>query len=377
MKNRLFIIFFSILLICVILVSLFVFYPLSDDSLDLFVGIDVAYDDLNKIYELIDQVSSYTNLFVIGSTGISYNETKLGQVCQYLYERNMYFMIFGVRRSRLLLLKNIEKKYPDNFLGVYFDDEQGGRQLDQHNHRWVFEAENYSDAAAQFFTASYSWLHNRYVQNETGTNIAPSDFTLFTSDYAFYWFDYLAGYDTVFAQLGWNYSRQLNIALCRGAASVQNKEWGAIITWTYNNPPYIESGKELYDDLMIAYENGAKFILVFDSNKEYTGGILKEEHFEALKKFWNYTKENPRKITPLNERVAFVLPKDFAYGFRGPDDKIWGLWEADNLSLEISTDLGFYLEQFKSELDIIYDDGIETHNSYFKYVFWNGTIYDS
>jgi hypothetical protein len=375
MKHRLYVIVFSILLICLVLVSSFAFYPLSDDSLDFFVGIDVAYDDLDGIYELIDEVSSYTNLFAIGSTGISYNETKLGQVCQYLYERNMYFMIFGIRRSKLLLLKNIEKKYPDNFLGLYFDDEQGGRQLDLHDHRWVFEAENYTDAATQFYDSANNWLNRRYVQNETEASIAPSDFTLFTSDYALYWFDYLAGYDAVFAQLGWNYSRQLNVALCRGAASVQNKEWGTIITWTYNNPPYIESGLELYDDLVLAYENGAKYILVFDSNKEYTGGILKEEHFEALKSFWNYTKENPRKIATTSKRVAFVLPKDFGYGFRGPDDKIWGLWEADNLSLEISTDLGFYLEEHKNKLDIIYYDGIETPNSYNKYIFWNGTIY--
>jgi len=366
---------FSILLICLVLISSFAFKPLSNDSLDLFVGIDVAYDKLDEIYELINEISSYTNLFVIGSTGISYNETKLGQVCHYLYEHNMYFMIFGVRPSRLLLLKSIEEKYPDNFLGVYFDDEQGGRQLDLHGHRWVFEAENYTDAATQFIDSSYNWLNRRYVQNETGANVAPSDFTLFTSDYAFYWFDYLAGYDAVFAQLGWNYSRQLNVALCRGAASVQKKDWGAIIAWTYNNAPYIEPGKELYNDLVLAYDTGAKFILVFDSNKEYTGGILKEEHFEALKNFWNYTKENPRKITSIGERVAYVLPKDFGYGFRGPEDKIWGLWEADNVSLKISTDLGFYLEEHNSKLDIIYDDGIETHNSYNKYVFWNGTIY--
>ena len=282
-------------------------------------------------------------------------------------------MIFGVRRSRLILFRSIEEKYPDNFLGVYFDDEQGGRQLDLHDHRWVFEAENHTDAATQFVRASYTWLNQGFVRNGIGTDIAPSDFTLFTSDYALYWFDFLAGYDAVFAQFGWNYSRQLNVALCRGAATVQNREWGAIITWTYNNQPYIESGEELYNDLVLAYENGAKYVLVFDSNKEYTQGILKEEHLEALKQFWHYTKENPRILTPVNERVAYVLPKDFAYGFRGPNDKIWGLWEADDLSLRISTDLGGVLEEYETNLDIIYDDGIEFDNLYRKIIFWNET----
>ena len=99
----------------------------------------------------------------------------------------------------------------------------------------------------------------------------------------------MAGYDTVFAEFGWNHSRQLNVALNRGAATVQNKDWGAIIAWTYNSPPYIGSGQELYDDLVFAYDNGAKYVLVFDSNENYTETILAEEHFDALERFWQYT----------------------------------------------------------------------------------------
>ncbi|MCK5628414.1 hypothetical protein KAI12_03020, partial [Candidatus Bathyarchaeota archaeon] len=59
--------------------------PSQEKIQEFFVGIDVAYDNLDEIKELIDEVSPYTNLFVIGSTGISYNETKLNETCQYLY----------------------------------------------------------------------------------------------------------------------------------------------------------------------------------------------------------------------------------------------------------------------------------------------------
>ena len=201
-----------------------------------------------------------------------------------------------------------------------------------------------------------------------------TSFPLFTSDYALYWFDYKAGYDVVFAEFGWNYSRQLNIALDRGAATIQNKDWGVMITWTYNNPPYIESGAELYKDMILAYNNGAKYILVFDTNKNYTQGILKDEHLEALRQFWNYTKKNPRTTQALSERIAFVLPKYYGYGFRGPNDKIWGFWEADALSLEISHHLGSFLEEYGTNLDIIYDDDIKYSELYSKYIFWNGTI---
>ncbi len=200
---------------------------------------------------------------------------------------------------------------------------------------------------------------------------APSDFRLFTLDYALYWFDYKAGYDVVFAEFGWNYSRQLNVALDRGASMVQNKDWGVIITWTYNHPPYIESGTELYNDLVLAYENEAKYILVFDSNKNYTEGILEEEHFEALEQFWQYTENNPRNNLQVEKRVAFVLPKGCGYGFRGPDDKIWGLWEADAHSLEISYHLGSLLEEYGTNLDIIIDDDIKYDDLYSQYIFWN------
>lgn len=114
-----------------------------------------------------------------------------------------------------------------SFLGIYYIDELAGRQLDLAS-GWVEvrNATNYADAADQFnreVSSSVDWYRNGYSD---GANI-----TLFSSDYALYQFDYDAGYDVILAQLGWNYSRQLNIALCRGAATVANKDWGVIVTW--------------------------------------------------------------------------------------------------------------------------------------------------
>ena len=147
-----------------------------------------------------------------------------------------------------------------------------------------------------------------------------------------------------------------------------------MITWTYNDPPYIESGSELYEDMVLAYENGAKYILVFDTNENYTEGILKEEHFEALEEFWQYTQAHPRNSNQIEKRVAFVLPKDYGYGFRGPEDKIWGLWEDTNLSLEMCYHLGYFLEEYRMNLDIIYGNEITCNEIYSKYIFWNGVI---
>jgi hypothetical protein len=188
-----------------------------------------------------------------------------------------------------------------------------------------------------------------------------------------YWFDYKAGYDTIFAEFGWNYSRQLNVALCRGAATVQNKDWGVIITWTYNNPPYIESGEELYKDLVLAYDNGAKYIVVYDANEGWTQGILTQEHLDALQQFWDYVQNNSRKTTSTSDRTAYVLPDAYGFGFRGPQDHIWGLWDADALSSNVSLSVASLLSEYGEKLDIIYDDGLQSgsNNGYNQLIYWD------
>jgi hypothetical protein len=131
----------------------------------------------------------------------------------------------------------------------------------------------------------------------------------------------------------------------------------------------------LYNDLLLAYNNGAKYILVFNSDKEYTSNILMQEHLDALKHFWQYAQQHPRTANPVNERTAYILPKDYAYGFRGPNDKIWGLWEADSLSATMSIELGSLLQQHDSKLDIIYQDalGHSSAQEYKSIVYWNST----
>jgi hypothetical protein len=77
--------------------------------------------------------------------------------------------------------------------------------------------------------------------------------------------------------------------LARGAATLQNKTWGTIITWTYNIPPYLVNGTEMYRQLVTDYQSGAKYAVIFDypiiPGNPY--GNLTDDHFEALQKFWN------------------------------------------------------------------------------------------
>jgi len=348
----------SILTFQVFLISSFPVQAQTEDQpSDVFVGVDVAYDNMTEIKALINEISPYTNLFGIGCTGITDNVTRLNEVCQYAYDKGLSFIVYTDRALRRQWLEDAKNMWGERFLGFYFWDENCGKQLDLYEYKPVDEAANYSDAANQFVNIMTRSL-NFMSYND------PAIPAVFTSDYALYWFDYKVGYDVVLAQLCWNYSRQLNIALCRGAATMHEKDWGVIVAWTYTEPPYIESGDDLYNDLVLAYENGAKYILIFDSNKNYTHGILMEEHFAALKQFWQYTQNNPRENSATSDRVAYVLPKDYGYGFRGPTDRIWGLWEADNITEQICTTLGSYLEEYGSRLDVIYDEELGPGNTY-------------
>jgi hypothetical protein len=336
----------------------------------LYVGVDVAYESITATKQLIDKISSYSNLFIIGCLG-DQNETRLTVISQYVYDKNMSFIVYAddPRYPSQQWIQTAKTKWGNSFLGLYVYDEPGGRQLDFMKFPTVTSAANYTDAAYKFNNSI-----NRYL-SLFDRNFSPStEYQLFTSDYALYWYDYKAGYDTVFAEFGWNYSRQLNVALARGAAAVQNKDWGAMITWTYTNPPYIESGPELYNDMVLAYNNGAKYIIVFDTNEDYTQEILGQEHLDAMQQFWQYTQDSPRNSSTTSDRIAYVLPEDYAYGFRGPLDKVWGLWEADWFSVNVSMSVYSLLDVCGTTLDIVYPASQSISSfGYREIIYWNDT----
>jgi len=369
--------FLGVIIAFLLIVSLSLWFnPLVRESLkgnvqDFYVGVDIAYYDLEGTQSLVNEVSSYTNLVVIGSTGITYNVTRLDETCQYVYDRNVSFILFTEHALPRQWLENAVKLWGSHFLGLYAYDEFGGRQLDHYKYRLVQDASNSTDAGTRYVNSL-----NRTLSSIRGSYGSSVNLPLFSSDYGLYWFDYKAGYDVVFAEFGWNYSRQLNVALCRGAATVLDRDWGVMITWTYDGSPYIESGDKLFEDMTLAYNNGAKYIIVFDSNYDYSQGILKQEHLTALKQFWEYTKSNPRTKDAVENHVAYVLPENYGYGFRGPTDKIWGMWEADATSKELCSNLNRLLEQYGTHLDIIYDDSTKAGSAvaYSKLVFWNGTV---
>ena len=74
------------ILVFVVISSVFAgyFFAVSSqtsEKTDVYVGIDVAYGaNIEEIKSLVDQVCSYTNLFVLGCTEITQDAVKLNEV---------------------------------------------------------------------------------------------------------------------------------------------------------------------------------------------------------------------------------------------------------------------------------------------------------
>ncbi|MDH5770316.1 MAG: hypothetical protein OEZ25_03400 [Candidatus Bathyarchaeota archaeon] len=347
---------------------------------DFFFGVSFGGNTTSQAKLLIDKVKGYTNLFIINSWETSINESALNEICEYAVDAKMNFMVFFDFLSHigypwhLTWLDTAKERWEEEFLGVYLYDEPGGRQIDSGHwkggdNEFFEKVSDYSEAADFFVTdISATWS----IQDLKDRSIPA-----FTSDYALYWFDYLAGYDAVFVELGWNHSRTQQIALGRGAADVQDKEWGAIITWTYENPPYLENGTQILEDMKTAYRAGAKYVIVFNYPQTNPYGILEEEHFNAMETFWDMTRSPQQgSLEKVEAEVAFVLPKDYGWGMRRLDDNIWfPTWGSDNHSLLIWENMNKLIERYGLKLDIIYDDprfGFE--EKYSNIYFWSDLI---
>ena len=201
--------------------------------------------------------------------------------------------------------------------------------------------------------------------------------TSFTSEYALYWFDYLSGYDVLLAQIGWNHTLTQDIALVRGAANLQNKNWGTIITWKYNHPPYLDSGETIFEQMLASYEAGAKYAVIFNYAENMSGpyGTLQEEHFVALERFWNEAVQNSNiNQGSIKGEAVLVLPQNYGWGMRRLDDKIWGLWKADEKAEQIWNLLTNLLNEYGLTLDIVYEDPeFPVEGKYDKIFYWNQT----
>jgi len=349
---------------------------------EFFFGVSFGGNTTSQAKSLIDKVKGYTNFFLINNWDISTNETALNEISQYAVDANMNFMVYydfipyQTYPWIQTWLSTAKERWENKFLGVYLYDEPGGKQIDTGQWRSGDTAEklfenvsDYSDAANRFVTAIPSGLSWQFARSKS--------LPLFTSDYALYWFDYLAGYDAIFVELGWNHNRTKHIALGRGAANVQDRDWGAILVWKDRIEPVLGSGAEILQDMITAYRAGAKYVTVFNYPYNQTFVILEEEHFAAMETFWEMTRSPQQSsLEKVEAEVAFVIPKDYGWGMRTPEDKIWKPeWGPDDQSPLIWENMNKLIQRYGLKLDIIYDDPrFNFEEKYSQIYYWNSTI---
>jgi hypothetical protein len=226
---------------------------------------------------------------------------------------------------------------------------------------------NYDETAAYFVKENAdgtNWLHNQSMVKA------------FTSDYGLYWFDYLGGYDVVLAEFGWNHTDIQHMGLVRGAANLQGKSWGAMLTWKSDKAPYLASGEEMYNQMALAFNGGAEYVAVFNYSPKGDGvGLLQDEHYKALERFWNeHVVPNNGKAQNVKAEASLILPKNYGWGMRNPDDTVWGFWKADANSTQVWSTLQEALKKYGEKLDIVYDDSTyQVAGRYSQNLFWNQT----
>jgi hypothetical protein len=383
---------------------------------NVYVGVAFGGNTTEEAKVLIDKVKSYTNLFILdsGRNAISENQTSVEEICDYAVSQGLSVIInLGIRdvldtnrswfwQHPLNVTKQLwTERWGGKFLGIYFNDEPGGIQLDGNWSAWFRTyGEEYlqhnstvTNDLNQIYLNMLAYMNNGtkpqnynleanfFVQDilkgDKGLDqLNTAGITTYTSDYGLYWFDYLGGYDVLFTELGWNCSVAEQIALVKGAARLQDKEWGAIITWKYDSAPYLDTGDQIYNQMLTSYEAGAKYIVVFNypyvEGNDY--GAMTDEQFIALQRFWNDLTQ--KKFADLSAPEAvLVLPENYGWGMRNPNDTIWGFWPTDDKTQQIAIATSKLLAQYGVSLDIVYDDpAYPIANVGYKNVYyWNST----
>ena len=358
-----------------------VFMPVAvttyEEPSPVYLGVTFCGDTVNEAKLLIDKVKDYTNLLVLQSGSIMENQSAINEICDYATGAGLNIIVyFGWfdpdSQWQLSWLDYAHERWADKFLGIYYSDEPAGRYLDYDWSDLFSEMKEKHSAHYQIIALAidgylngtlprdYKEAASRFVDllqdNPCLKELHKRSITAFTSDYALYWFDYLGGYDVVFAEFGWNNSVAQEISLVRGAAKIQDKDWGAIITWKYETPPYLDTGEEIFTQMQTALESGAKYIVLFNYPilEDNPYGTLLDSHFKALEKTWDLIESTPRTShnSPETESVL-VLPENYGYGMRSDQDKIW-FWEPDENCLEIWQLARFMLNQEGLNLDIVY-----------------------
>jgi len=123
-----------------------------------YVGIAFCGKTTDEAKTQIDRTKNYTNLFILdtGRSELSRNQTAVIEICNYAVESGLNIIVnLGITspyendtttwfwdQPMSEIKKNWTERWGNKFLGVYYNDEPGGIQLDGY---WVEFYEQHSD----------------------------------------------------------------------------------------------------------------------------------------------------------------------------------------------------------------------------------------
>ena len=250
--------------------------------------------------------------------------------------------------------------------GTYVTNEGDISQFEPYQQLWDSNPiQTYAEAANDFVNTEMMTLTS--IGNE-------SNVRLFTSDYGLYWFDYLSGYNTVFAELFGIQSDSQTLALIRGAANTQDKSWGVMIEPAIQSPLTLQTGDQIYGELQQAYECGAAYGVVFNYAINNRNGVLQDIQFAAVQKFWNDNMNSAKDTGAFTAQDMLVLPANYGWGMRSQNDNIWGIWQPNATSHQVWDSVQQSRATYGSRLDIVYaDPSFSTAERYQHVLYWNET----
>ncbi len=104
---------------------------------------------------MVDRVKDFTNVFVIGSVELTYNESALNESCDYIHNAGLKIIVLLTNFTNYsfdtrVRTNKAQQKYGEDFLALYRYDEPGGDQSDNPELRFVSNTTSYADTASNY-----------------------------------------------------------------------------------------------------------------------------------------------------------------------------------------------------------------------------------
>ena len=136
----------TVVIIGVLVVSAFVTMETQHQSpvaakKPFYVGVTYCGNSITEAEQLIDKVKSYTNLFVLDSATFMLDVNGTQEIGDYAVNAGLNVILCEIKGGDGTVVGSIlnmaQSRWGSNFLGLYFDDEPGGKMLDATTNLYV------------------------------------------------------------------------------------------------------------------------------------------------------------------------------------------------------------------------------------------------